>query len=1153
MPPEAAAPPVSLKDKYTKEGRVYITGTQALVRLPLLQRQLDRAQGLRTAGYISGYRGSPLGGFDRELQRAGSILAENDIVFQPGVNEELAATAVWGAQQVGLRDRSEYGGVFGIWYGKGPGVDRSGDALRHANLAGSAAKGGVLALTGDDHTCESSTTCHQSEFALVDAMMPILNPAGVQEIIEFGVHGWAMSRHSGCWVGLKCVHDTVSSTVSANIRAANFNIQVPDGMAMPTGGLNIRAGDTAQEQEARLHNHKLKAAQAYCRSNGLDRVVLDCPAPHVGIVTTGKSHLDVRQALADLNIDDGRAQALGLRVYKVGMVWPLEPTKALEACGGLATLLVVEEKRDLLEGQLKQLFYGKRNAPAIIGKFDHDGRPLLRSILDLNSNLVAITIAETILATVDDPALKERLASLKALEAQPEPQAPLARAPYFCAGCPHSSSTHLPEGSRGMAGIGCHYLAQFMDRNVDGFTQMGGEGASWLGEAPFAATEHVFQQMGDGTYFHSGALAIRAAVAAGVNITFKVLYNDAVAMTGGQAHDGPLTPWGISWQAHSEGVQAIALVTDEPDKYAADVQWAPGTTLHHRRELDWVQTKFRKVPGTTLIIYDQTCAAEKRRRRKRNLYPDPAKRLLINSELCEGCGDCGVASNCTALLPKETLLGRKREIDQSACNKDYSCVNGFCPSFVTVLGGGLRKPEPAASPAAAPPEPERPVLDKGYGIVITGVGGTGVVTVGALVAMAAHIEGRGFGVLDMTGLAQKGGAVISHLRLAPRPEDIGTIRIAAGGADLLIGCDSVVTAGAEALRTVLRDATRVLVNTRETMPGDFTRNADLAFPADGLMRTITECAGEGRVETVAASQCAVKHLGDSIGGNLLMLGFACQRGLIPLSAESINTAIEVNGVSVAMNQRAFLLGRQLAAGLVAADAEGDALAPPAPSIDPNNLENVVRHRHGLLVEYQNTAYADHYKALVERVRQRETALAMGPPALSLAVAKNYYKLLAYKDEYEVARLYVSPQFAKQLSETFAGDYQLRFNLAPPLIAKRDKQTGHLLKQEFGPWILKAFRILAGLKGLRGTAFDLFGHTKERRMERRLIADYEQMLAQLLPALSAANYDAAVALAELPEDVRGFGHVKEAGVRRMRERMKRYLAQFHGAERTLKVA
>ncbi len=1154
MPPEAAAPSVSLEDKYAKEGRVYVTGTQALVRLPLLQRQLDRAQGLRTAGYISGYRGSPLGGFDRELQRAGSILAENDIVFQPGVNEDLAATAVWGAQQVGLRDGSEYDGVFGIWYGKGPGVDRSGDAFRHANLAGSAAKGGVLALMGDDHTCESSTTCHQSEFALIDAMMPILNPAGVQEIIGFGVHGWAMSRHSGCWVGLKCVHDTVSSTVSANISATSFNIQVPDGMALPAGGLNIRTGDTAREQEARLHNHKLKAAQAYCRSNGLDRVVLDCPAPHVGIVTAGKSHLDVRQALADLNIDDVRAQALGLRVYKVGMVWPLEPTKALEACGGLATLLVVEEKRDLLEGQLKQLFYGKRNAPAIIGKFDRDGRPLLRSILDLNSNLVAITIAETILATVDDPALKERLASLKALEAQPEPQAPLARAPYFCAGCPHSSSTHLPEGSRGMAGIGCHYLAQFMDRNVDGFTQMGGEGASWLGEAPFAATEHVFQQMGDGTYFHSGALAIRAAVAAGVNITFKVLYNDAVAMTGGQAHDGPLTPWGISWQAHSEGVQAIALVTDEPDKYAADVQWAPGTTLHHRRELDWVQTKFRKVPGTTLIIYDQTCAAEKRRRRKRNLYPDPAKRLFINSELCEGCGDCGVASNCTALLPKETLLGRKREIDQSACNKDYSCVNGFCPSFVTVLGGGLRKSSPATLPAAAPPpEPERPALDKDYGIVITGVGGTGVVTVGALVAMAAHIEGRGFGVLDMTGLAQKGGAVISHLRLAPRPEDIGTIRIAAGGADLLIGCDSVVTAGAEALRTVLRDATRVLVNTRETMPGDFTRNADLAFPADGLMRTITECAGEGQVETVAASQCAVKHLGDSIGGNLLMLGFACQRGLIPLSSESINTAIEVNGVSVAMNQRAFLLGRQLAAGLVATDAEVDALAPPAPSIDLNNLENLVRHRHGLLVEYQNTAYADHYKALVERVRQREMALTMGPPALSLAVAKNYYKLLAYKDEYEVARLHSSPQFTKLLGETFADDYQLRFNLAPPLIAKRDKQTGHLLKQEFGPWILKAFRILAGLKGLRGTVFDPFGHTKERRMERRLITDYEQMLEELLPALSAANYDAAVALAELPEDVRGFGHVKEAGVRRMRERMKRCLAQFHGAERTLKVA
>ena len=1175
MPPEAATASISLQDKYAKEGRVYITGTQALVRLPLLQRQLDRVQGLNTACYISGYRGSPLGGFDRELQRAGSVLAENHIVFQPGVNEDLAATAVWGAQQVGLRDGSEYDGVFGIWYGKGPGVDRSGDAFRHANLAGSAAKGGVLALMGDDHTCESSTTCHQSEFALVDAMMPVLNPAGVQEIIEFGIQGWAMSRYSGCWVGLKCVHDTVSSTVSANISTADFNIQVPDGENLPPGGLNIRTGDTAREQEARLHDHKLKAAQAHCRANGLDRIVLDSPAPRIGIVTTGKSYLDVRQALADLNIDEQRAQALGLRVYKVGMVWPLEPTKALEACGGLDTLLVVEEKRDLLEGQLKQLFYGQPNAPAIIGKFDRDGKPLLRSILDLNSNLVAIALAETILATADDPALKEQLASLKALEAKPGPQAPLTRTPYFCAGCPHSSSTHLPEGSRGMAGIGCHFLAQFMDRNVDGFTQMGGEGASWLGEAPFAATEHVFQQMGDGTYFHSGALAIRAAVAAGVNITFKVLYNDAVAMTGGQAHDGPLTPWSISWQGYGEGVKAIALVTDEPDKYAADVQWAPGTTLHHRRELDWVQTRFRQIPGATLIIYDQTCAAEKRRRRKRNQYPDPAKRLFINSELCEGCGDCGVASNCTALLPKETPLGRKREIDQSACNKDYSCVEGFCPSFVTVLGGGLRKPEAMALPsvaapdaerpdtakvpthqsralsAAALPEPERPALDAGYNIVITGVGGTGVVTVGALLGMAAQIEGKGFGVLDMTGLAQKGGAVLSHLRLAPCPEDIGAIRIAAGGADLVVGCDSVVTAGAEALHTVRRTATRVVANTREVMPGDFTRNADLAFPADGLMAAINDCAGEGQVETVAASQAAVKHLGDSIGGNLLMLGFAYQRGLIPLSAESINAAIEVNGVSVAMNQRAFLLGRQLAAGLVNVEAEAAAAAKP--SIDPNDLEAVVRHRCGLLVNYQNAAYADRYRALVERARQQEATLGMARPALALAVAKNYYKLLAYKDEYEVARLHSSPEFAKQLRETFAGNYRLRFNLAPPLIAKRDKQTGHLLKREFGPWMLKAFRLLARLKGLRGTAFDPFGYAKERRMERRLIADYEQMLAQLLPALSAANYDAAVALAELPEEVRGFGHVKEAGVRRMQERKEHHLAQFHSAERTLKVA
>jgi len=1142
------AAPVLLNDKYTDEGRVFLNGTQALVRLPLLQRQLDKAKGLNTTCFISGYRGSPLGNYDLELLRQKKMLSENNMVFQPGINEELAATAVWGSQQVGMRSKSDFDGVFGIWYAKGPGVDRTGDAFRHANLAGTSQYGGVLAILGDDHICESSTTCHQSEFAMVDAMMPTLNPASVQEIIEFGLHGWAISRFSGCWVGLKCVPDSVSSTVSAEIAPDNLSSTIPENFEMPVDGVNIRVSDTPREQEKRLHEYKLKAAQAYCLENKLDQVVVDSTKARIGIVTTGKSYLDVRQALADLGINEEKAESLGLRVYKVAMTWPLEPTQALGACKGLDTVLVVEEKRSLIESQLKDIFFGVSNPPTIIGKLDTQGSELFRSILDLNSNIIAAKIADLLLAVFDDAPLKNKLTQIEALETRIIPDSPLVRTMYFCAGCPHSTSTKLPDGSRGMAGIGCAWMSQAMDRNVDGYSQMGGEGATWIGEAPFTETNHIFQNLGDGTYFHSGNLAIRSTIASGINITYKILFNDAVAMTGGQPHDGTLTPWTISWQVYSEGVKAIVLVTDEPDKYPDNVKWAPGVTLHHRSELDEVQRRLRDISGTTILIYDQTCAAEKRRRRKRGLFPDPAKRLFINSQVCEGCGDCGVASNCTALLPKETELGRKREIDQSACNKDYSCVNGFCPSFVTVLGGALKKAEKSDIVEELPPEPAKVSLVDGYSVVITGVGGTGVITVGALLGMAAHIEGKGCAILDMTGMAQKGGAVMSHLRLANSPSDIGTIRIAAGGANLILGCDSVVTASGNTIESISHGNTQVIMNSQEVMTGEFTRNADLQFPADDIRNLIVEWAGEDNFDEIAATEYAVKYLGNSIGSNLLMIGYAYQKGLIPLSAEGINKAIEVNGAAIVMNKQAFLLGRKIAAGLLDIDQE----KVIAPTIDEADIDAIIAHRVNILTEYQDSNYAQRYKTLVERVKSSENKLNNGQQLLAQAAAKYYFKLLAYKDEYEVARLYSSAEFTDNLKNTFEGDFKLKFNLAPPIISKRDKQTGQLIKREFGGWMLSAFKLLAPFKKLRGTALDIFGYTTERKMERQLITDYEETLTLILDKLTPDNYDVVVNLAELPEQIRGFGHVKEQHVADMQKNKKQYLIQFNAVNQAIKI-
>ncbi len=913
---------VSLDDKYTKDdGRIYLTGVQALVRLTMEQRRRDLARGWNTAGYVTGYRGSPLGAFDQALQSVRPLLDAHHIHHQPAVNEDLAATACQGTQQVQLIGPSPYDGVFALWYGKGPGVDRSGDAIRHGHLFGTHPKGGVLLLLGDDHICESSTTAHQSEFAMVDAMVPVLNPAGVAEILDYGLLGIAMSRFTGGWVSLKCVHDTVECTASIALEPGGPTIVTPPESEVMAGQRHIDL-DTSQplgvlagELERRVHTTKLEAARAFARANRLDRLSHGTAGAALCVVTTGKSWLDVVAALELLDLDDAACRRVGLAVYKVGMPYPLEPVMLEQAMAGVELALVVEEKRGLIEGQLKELLYAAPHRPRVIGKTDETGAPLFPSHGALDAVQIAIAIARR---------LPEPPPGVAALEAQAEAAkgfAPaMARLAYFCAGCPHSSSTRVPDGSKAMAGIGCHTMALTMDRQTSGFTQMGGEGAAWLGAAPFSGRRHLFQNVGDGTFYHSGSMVVRAAIASGQNITLKILFNDAVALTGGQKMEtGNLDPAAITRLLEAEGVTEIAVVTDEPTKYPIGTRFAAGTRIHHRDEMDSVQRRLRDVDGVSAIVYDQTCAAEKRRRRKRGTYPDPDERILINELVCEGCGDCGVQSNCVAIQPIETELGRKRRIDQSACNKDFSCVKGFCPSFVTVKGAMLKKHVVLPGADGAPlPEPVVPSLDRGFAILVAGVGGTGVITVAALLGMAAHLEGKGVAGLDQIGMAQKGGAVTSHLKLAPTQGSIGAPRLAPGTADLVLGCDMMVAAGKGAVPMMAAERSRVVVNTAEPMTGAFTRDPDLQFPTRRLMADIEAAAKS--VERLDATRLAERLLGDAIGANLLLVGYAWQRGWLPLSAEAILRAIEVNGVAVRLNQEAFHWGRRAAHDLASVEA-----------------------------------------------------------------------------------------------------------------------------------------------------------------------------------------------------------------------------------------
>jgi indolepyruvate ferredoxin oxidoreductase len=1130
--------PISLDQKYTQgTGHVFLTGIQALVRLPMAQIRRDRAASLNTAGFISGYRGSPLGGYDQQLFAARKHLEQYNIKFQPGVNEDLAATAVWGSQQLNLSPGARHDGVVGIWYGKGPGVDRCGDVFRHGNAAGSAKNGGVLCLAGDDHGAKSSTVPHQSDHAFISALMPYLYPSSIHEMIEMGLLGIAMSRYSGCWVGMKVITETVETTAEVDLTDEMTPFVIPADFEMPPGGLNLRWPDDRFDQDRRLQDYKGFAAIAFARANKVNRVTMDSPNARYGIMASGKSYEDIRQALRELGITPDIAAKIGLRLYKIGMPWPLEPEGVRQFAVGLEEIFIVEERREIVENQVKQELFNWRDdvRPRIVGKMDDHDKRFLTFAAELSVSSLASSLTERLLRLNLNPEIADMLRAkadwFNGREAtQMQPVAPISRTPYFCSGCPHNTSTKVPEGSRAFAGIGCHFMALWMDRNTETFTHMGGEGVPWVGVAPFTKEEHVFANLGDGTYFHSGSLAIRQAIASGANITYKILYNDATAMTGGQHVDGELSPQQVTFQLHSEGIRDIYLVSENPQLYpSSDI--APGVKVAHRDDLDAVMKTCRTLKGTSAIVFVQTCAAEKRRRRKRGLMEDPRRRVLINPAVCEGCGDCSVQSNCISVEPLETELGRKRAINQSTCNKDYSCLKGFCPSFVTVDGGKLKSRAPAdIGDIGQLPEPaSRPVLDRPYNIAVGGVGGTGVLTIGALLGMAAHIEGKASMILDMSGLAQKGGAVLSHVRLSEHTADVTCSRIVTGTADLVLAADEVVAASKDTISLCESSRTTGVINSHVIPTADFILNRDFNFQ-NRKVNSVLETALRKESSFFDFTKPAEMLLGDSIATNIMMMGYAYQKGLLPLSAAAIEQAIEVNGVSIKMNKEAFRLGRLAVVDLARLEAmmkgQDPTVAPK--TLDMMSLDEIIAHRSRLLADYQNEAYAEKYRKLVGQVRDAALNGGYGE-GLPRAVAINYAKLLAYKDEYEVARLYTDGKFEKQLRDQFDGDFKISFNLAPPILSRGVDALGRPKKRAFGAWMLPVFRTLAKLRVLRGTAFDIFGYSADRRLERDLIAGYEKDVVTVLGLLSPVTIDTAVELLSLPDRIRGYGPVKEKAV------------------------
>jgi indolepyruvate ferredoxin oxidoreductase len=1111
-------------------------------RIPLMQRTLDRAAGLDTAGFISGYRGSPLGMVDLELWRAKRFLEENDIEFLPAVNEDLAATAVLGSQQVETDPDKQVDGVFGIWYGKGPGVDRAGDALKHGNAYGSSPTGGVLVVAGDDHGCISSSMPHQSDVAFLTFMMPWLNPASVAEYLEYGLYGIALSRFSGMWVGFKAVTETVESAMSVELPSYPQFV-IPADFEIPPGGLHYRWPDFPGPQIEERLEAKKAATLAFAAANPIDKKIFDVPDAPFGIVTTGKGHLDLMEALRLLGIEEKQAREIGIDVYKVGLVWPLEPEGALEFVKNKREVLVVEEKRGIIESQFKEYFYDYpgRKPERMVGKEDEDGSRLVPWIGELSPLDLVPIVAQHLDRVFGGSRFSDRAGELKRRESVID-IAGAQRIPYFCSGCPHNTSTKVPEGSKALAGIGCHFMANWMDRDTDGLLQMGGEGVNWVARSKFNGERHVFQNLGDGTFYHSGSVAIRQAIAAGTNITYKILFNDAVAMTGGQPVDGPLTVEGIAQSVRAEGVERIAVVSDEPELYDAK-DLPPGTTISHRRELDAVQRELRDIPGVTILIYAQMCATEKRRRRKRGMLEEPGKFVVINELVCEGCGDCSVESNCLSVVPRETPLGRKRQIDQDSCNKDFSCVNGFCPSFVTVEGKVERAdtaPRFAAELgrlAAALPDADVPEINHCYDLLVTGVGGTGVITVGALITMAAHLERKGASELDFMGFAQKFGTVLSYLRIATEPANINQVRIEKARADALIGCDLVVSSSPKASITYQRGHTRALVNLAEMPTGNFVQHRDATLRSDERIDAIEAAVGAGNLSTFDANALARRIMGDVIYANVMMTGAAWQLGLVPVSLDALLRAIELNGIKIEENKQAFTWGR-----IAVHDPDAiERLLDGAPD-DVESLDAMIERRRSFLVDYQDEALAERYVTLVRRVREAEAAAGAGE-RLSLAVARAYFRLLAYKDEYEVARLHTDPAFLERLRHEFGDRARWRFHLAPPLLNARRDARGRPLKREFGRWILPLFRLLARLRRLRGTAFDIFGYTAERRMERGLIAEFEETVDAVLASLGESGSHAAAEVIEPWLDIRGYGPVKEAAVDEVRERVEAALAKL----------
>ncbi|HEY5632422.1 MAG TPA: indolepyruvate ferredoxin oxidoreductase family protein [Burkholderiaceae bacterium] len=1160
---------VNLNDKYTlASGRIYVTGLQALTRLLVMQRERDQAAGKNTAGFVSGYQGSPLNNMDKTLAQARPLLERNHIHFQPGQNEELAAIAVWGSQQVTLDPSARYDGVFGMWFGKWAGVGRCGDAFNHGNSAGASAWGGVLLVCGDDHMARSSTVATQSEHMVMAPMIPVLSPASVQDYLDLGIHGWAMSRYSGSWVALKALDETIEGSASVSVDPHRVKVKLPEDFELPPGGLNLRLPDQPLAMERRIHEQRLPAVLAYVRANRLNWAPIDSENARLGIVTSGKSYLDVRQALDHLGIDHALAARLGIKVFKVGVTWPLEPRGIEDFAAGLDELLVVEEKRPLLEEQIKNQLYHwpESRRPRVLGKRDESdasGAWLFPPTGELTPEQIALVIAQRVARFTQHEGIERRVQWLKdkeeaARKTSLSPQlrgylGDSGRVPFFCSGCPHNTSTRVPEGSTAIAGVGCHFMATYIFPGSEIFSPMGAEGAAWIGHAPFTDTRHIFANMGDGTYYHSGLLAIRSAVSARASITFKVLYNDATAATGGQALPHALSVPGLTRQLEAEGVERVVVVSDQPEKYDRDPGFAKGVQVRHRDQLNAVQKELREQRGVTAIIYDQTCAAEKRRRRKRGAFPDPQRRMFINTQVCEGCGDCSDKSNCVSVQPVETEFGRKRAIDQSACNKDFSCAKGLCPSFVSVLGGQPRRLEAQAvsdEVFARLPAPTLPASTRPYGIVVAGAGGTGIITVGALLGMAAHLEGKGVSVLDMTGVAQKGGAVTTYVRIADDPESLHAVRIAAGDANALIGCDILVSAENSILTRVQRDVTRAVINTHRMATVAFIKNRDLHTPWDEIEQGLRDAIGAQTAHFLDASRITTALTGDSLATNMLLLGCAFQLGMVPLSEQAILRAIEINGVAVDANKRAFRWGRMAIhdPAEVEQRVRATGVADSTEGARATTLDERIARRVEFLTRYQNAAYARRYASLVQRVRDAESKLPAATRAderLSDAVARSYFKLLAVKDEYEVARLYTNGEFGAQVRNAFEGDYKLRYHFAPPLWVKPDPNTGVLKKRTYGQWITPLLHVLARLRRLRGSPLDVFGYSAERRLERSLVVEFERLTDEIIGALAPEKHELAVKLAQVPDAIRGYGQVKLKSIDAAQAQTAVLLARFRG--------